>query len=285
MADLPNTQLNQNQIPNNQPQNKKEEIKEFEEEVVPNVTNIKTQETFLLPSKGLFYNNPNMKSITLRRMTVKEDKLRLRNEREDVLRKKLLQACTVGEGIDIGQLTLFDVNYLLFCLRRISLLNNTYKVRCICPHCEAEFIDEVDLSKLKIKYAEQENLPNFDMVLPISKMKIRLKYPSLNSTISLRENITEYLKMNPEEDIGELLYEIGDLVYIDTVNGNRLLSEELEDLLGNLDVIDSRTIKDGIRKLDGLYGIDDSILCKCPNCKQDVEHGLPITGELFTPSL
>lgn len=275
MADLMNTQN----------QDKKEEIKEFEEEVVPNVSNIKTQETFLLPSKGLFYTNQNMKSITLRRMTIKEDKLRMRNEGEDKIRKNLLQACTIGEDIDIGQLTLFDVNYLLFCLRRISLLNNTYKVRCVCPYCGAEFIDEIDLSKLKIKYAEEGNLPNFDITLPVSKLKIRLKYPSLNNTIMLRENIAEYLKMNPNEDVGELLYELGDIVYIESVNGKNMITEELEDMLDNLDILDSREIKSGIRKLDGLYGIDDEIICQCPSCKKEVTHGLPITGELFTPTL
>lgn len=262
-----------------------EEIKEFEQEVVPNVTNIKTQETFVLPSKGLFYNNPNMKSITLRRMTVKEDKIRMRNEGEDRIRKDLLQACTVGEGIDIGQLTLFDVNYLLFCLRRISLLNNIYKVRCICPHCDAEFIDEIDLTKLNIKYAEESNLPNFDIELPISRIKIRLKYPTLESTILFRDRISDYLKMNSNADIGEILYSLGDMLYIEKVNGTNVLYEELEDIINSLDIIDSRAIKKAIRELDGKYGMDDDITCQCPNCKKDVHHGLPITGELFTPTL
>lgn len=277
MADLMDTQ--------NQNKDKKEEIKEFEEEVVPNVTNIKSQETFLLPSKGLFYNNPNMKSITLRRMTVKEDKLRMRNDGEDKIRKNLLQACTIGEGIDIGQLKLFDVNYLLFCLRRISLLNNIYKIKCICPYCNTEFIDEIDLSKLKIKYVEENNLPNFDITLPISKIKIKLKYPSLNNTIMLRENIVEYMKMNKDEDIGELLYELGDVIYIDKVNGGNMITEELEDLIDGLDILDLRAIKDGVRELDGQYGIDDDVICQCPQCRKDVHHGLPITGELFSPSL
>lgn len=275
MADLLDTQN----------KNKKEEIKEFEEEIVPNLTNIKSQETFVLPSKGLFYTNPNMQSITLRRMTVKEDKLRMRNEGEDKIRRNLLQACTIGDGIDIGQLTIFDANYLLFCLRRISLLNNIYKVKCVCPYCDAEFIDEVDLSKIKIKYAEENNLPNFDIILPISKLKIKLKYPSLNNTIMLRENIFEYLKMNKDEDIGELLYELGDIIYIDKVNGGSMITEELEDLIDNLDILDLRAIKDGIKKIDGQYGIDNDILCQCPQCKKDVHHGLPITGELFSPTL
>lgn len=270
---------------NNQTQNKKEEIKELEEEIVPNVKNIKTQETFVLPSKGLLYSNPGMGSITLRRMTIKEDKIRLRNEGEDKIRRDLLQACVVGEGIDIGQLTLFDVNYLLFCLRRISLLNNTYKVRCVCPNCDSEFVDELDLTKLKIKYVDPNNLPNFDVTLPVSGLKIKLKYPSLNSVIIFRDKITEFLNVNTDTDISELLYVLGDMLYIDTVNGKPTVYEELEDIIENLDILDSREIKKAIKQLDNRYGIDDDILCKCPKCKNELHHGLPITSELFTPSL
>lgn len=266
-------------------QNNKKEIKEFEEEVVPNVTNFKTQETFTLPSKGLFYTNPNMKNITLRRMTIKEDKIRMRNEGEDKIRRDLLQACIVGEGIDVGQMTLFDINYLLFCLRRISLLNNIYKVKCVCPYCNAEFIDEIDLTKLKINYVDESNLPNFDVTLPISKLKIKLRYPSVNSTIHFRDSIMEYLRMNPNEDVNEILYVLGDMMYIASVNGESKISEELEDLLDNIDIVDSKVLKKAIKDIDGKYGIDDDILCQCPSCKKDVHHGLPITAELFTPSL
>lgn len=265
-------------------ENKQEEIKEFEEEVVPNVTNIKTQETFTLPSMGLFYKDPNLKSITLRRMTIKEDMIRMRNEGEDKIRRDLLQACTIG-NVNIGQLTLFDVNYLLFCLRRISLLNNTYKIRCICPHCKVEFIDEIDLTKLKIKYASEDNFPIFNVTLPVSKIIVKLKYPSMESTILFRDRISDYLKSNPKIDVGELLYSLGDMLYIDTFDGKFMVYEELEDIITGLDILDSREIKRAIRELDGKYGMDDDILCKCPNCEKDVHHGLPITSELFTPSL
>lgn len=283
MADLQNQQVNQNQVPNNQP-NKKEEIKEFEEEVVPNATNIKAQETFTLPSKGLIYAGGNPKSITLRRMTIREDKMRLKNSGESKIRRDILQACTLDEGVDIGQLTLFDTNYLLFCLRRISLLNNQYKVSLVCPHCDTEFIDEVDLSKLKIKYATPETLPNMDIVLPVSKTKVRLKFPTLSSTSLFYENLGEYLKSNSDEELSELLYSYGDILYIEALNGNRVVFEELEDFINNLDILDIRFLKDEVRKLDGVFGIDEDILCKCPQCKRDIHHGLPITSELFSPT-
>lgn len=274
----------QQNIPNQVP-DKKEEIKEIEEEIVPNATNIKTQETFTLPSMGLIYPNGNPKTITLRRMTVREDRIRMRNESESKIRKDILQACTLDQGIDIGQLALFDVNYLLFCLRRISLLNNMYKVKLICPHCESEFIDEIDLSKLKIRYASKENLPNFNIELPISKAKVKLKFPTLNGMIMFGDSITEYSKMNPDIDMSELLYAYGDIIYISEINGKYVIFEEIEDFIDSIDLVDLKYLKSELKKLDNLYGFDDEILCKCPNCKKEITHGLPITNELFTPSL
>ena len=274
----------QQNIPNQVP-DKKEEIKEIEEEIVPNVTNIKSQETFTLPSMGLIYPSGNPKTITLRRMTVKEDRMRMRNDGESTVRRNILQACTLDQGVDIGQLALFDVNYLLFCLRRISLLNNNYKVKLICPNCESEFIDEVDLSKIKIRYASKDNLPNFNIELPISKAKVTLKFPTLSSIILFTSSMDEYSKMNPNEDVSELLYAYGDIIYIAAVNGKSAIFEELEDFMDTLDLVDMKFLKANIRKLDDVYGIDEDILCQCPNCKKDVHHGLPITSELFTPSL
>lgn len=274
----------QQNIPNQVP-DKKEEIKEIEEEIVPNATNIKTQETFTLPSMGLIYPSGNPKSITLRRMTVKEDRMRMRNDGESTVRRNILQACTLDQGVDIGQLALFDVNYLLFCLRRISLLNNMYKVKLICPNCESEFIDEVDLSKIKVRYASKDNLPNFNIELPISKAKVTLKFPSLSSIILFTNSMDEYSKMNPNEDVSELLYAYGDIIYISSINGKSAIFEELEDFMDTLDLVDMKFLKANIRKLDDVYGIDEDILCQCPNCKKDIHHGLPITSELFTPSL
>ena len=53
-----------------------------EKAILPDITNIKTQDTFTLPSKGLVYDKTDKigSSLTLRRMTTKEDKMRMRNE-------------------------------------------------------------------------------------------------------------------------------------------------------------------------------------------------------------
>ena len=54
-------------------------------EILPNIKNIKSRESYTLPSKGLVYAPEDRipASVTLRRMTTKEEKIRLRNESEN----------------------------------------------------------------------------------------------------------------------------------------------------------------------------------------------------------
>ena len=132
---------------------------ESEKDILPDVKNIKTQETYTLPSKGLVYNPEDgiPASITLRRMTTKEDKIRLRNQGEDRIRKDILQACIV-EPIDAGKLKLMDANLLLFRLRALSLLDDTYKIHCGCNKCGTQFVHQINLSEVPVNYMTDEKL-------------------------------------------------------------------------------------------------------------------------------
>lgn len=257
-----------------------------EKEVLPDVKNIKQQETYTLPSKGLVYNREDNipSAITLRRMTTKEDKIRLRNQSEDRIRKELLQACILEPDVDAGKLKLVDANFLLFRLRTLSLLDDTYKIGIRCNHCGTEFVHQINLSDIDVKYIKDEDLNLLNVNLPMCQAEIKLKFPSIDDIISLSDKLTEYFDRFPTADRGEALYTSGMAVYIDSVNGNQLMFEEMESYLDNMDIIDNRELSVAISKLDNLYGFDNDLYTKCPKCKQEVKHGLPITSELFTPS-
>ena len=257
-----------------------------EEKILQDVKNIKSQETYTLPSKGLVYTETDNipASITLRRMTTKEDKIRLRNESEDRIRRDLLQACIVNEGVDAGKLKLMDANLLLFRLRAISLLDDTYKVRVFCNNCSTEFIHELNLSEVPVEFLKEDDLTKLKVELPISKQRIDFKYPSLNDMINIGDKTREYFERFPNAEKSDVLYNVTTIVYIDKVNGNKLMTEELEEWLDNLDILDSRAVRDIILNIETLYGFQDNIPAKCPKCGQTVMHGLPITRELFSPS-
>lgn len=255
------------------------------EEILVDIKNIKTHETYTLPSKGLVY-KPEDKipaSITLRRMTTKEDKMRLRNESEDKIRKEILQSC-IMEDIDVGKLKLMDVNFLLFRLRSLSLLTDTYKVACMCNMCRTEFIHEINLLDVPVKYMSEDNINKLHITLPVSRAKIDLKYPTLDDFIKMGDDLRNYTKNFPNANINEYLYTQSGTLYVDAVNGNYLMNEELETYFDNLDILDSRELRLAINELDKEFGFEDNLIAKCPSCKAKVVHGLPITNELFTPS-
>ncbi len=262
------------------------------DDLMYDVKNIKQFENYTLPSKGLVYeeveNIP--ASITLRRMTTKEDKMRMRNADENSIRKAILQACIVEEGVDVGRLKLIDFNFLLFRLRVLSLLIDTYKVNCYCSKCGTNFINEIELSKLKVKYLSKTNLNDLKIELPFSKCKVHLKYPSIDSMLDSIEVAKEYVKSFPEEDFAEVMYITTSLLYISEVileDKTKLkLKEELEVWFENLDLIDSRTLKEHMGVIDDHFGLQTYVTTKCANqrCKADVEHIIPITKELLSPS-
>lgn len=253
--------------------------------VLTDIKNIKTRETYTLPSKGLLYdavdNIP--QSVTLRRMTTKEDKLRLRNENEEQIRKELLQACVL-ENFDVGKLKIMDANFLLFRLRSLSLLTDEYKVFCRCPECGVEFVHKVNLSEIPIKYINEEKLDLLKIELPISHAKIDLKLPSIDDIITMGKTLKDYMERFPDLDAGEYLYTLSTIVYINKINNNTLLREELEQYVDNMDILDSRSLREIINDLDDMFGFETKLFAKCPSCGRTVSHGLPITRELLTPS-
>lgn len=254
-------------------------------DVLPEANNIKTQETYTLPSKGLLYDpKDNIPSaITLRRMTTKEDKMRMRNESKSEIRRDILQACILND-IDAGKLKLMDANYLLFRLRALSLVNDEYKVGCICPFCNTEFVHKLNLLEVPVEYWSEDKLKNLSVHLPVCNANVTLKYPDLNNSIRMNKDMRDYMERFPDSDVSELLYISANVLYIDTINGNKPMLEELEDWMENLDILDSRALINVIETLDTQYGFVESIKTACPKCSKEVKHGLPITSELFTPS-
>ena len=259
---------------------------EENKEILPDIHNIKQKESLTIPSRGIIYkaeeNVP--ESITLRRMTTKEEKIRLRNQSETEIIRDLLQACILNEKVDAGNLKLMDANYLLFKLRIISLLDDKYKVRVRCPHCGAEFVHELNLSDIPVNYVEQDIVNKLSVKLPITQQTVTLRYPSLNDLIKSGKKLEEYFNMFPNADKMSTVISTTEQLSIDTINGQSLMSEELSDWYDNLDIVDYKALQQAIQKLDNTYGFDDNLKALCPKCNKVVTHGLPITGELFNPS-
>lgn len=254
-------------------------------EILPNIKNIKSRESYTLPSKGLIYAPEDRipASVTLRRMTTKEEKIRLRNESEDKIRRDLLQACILDE-FDVSKLKLEDANFLLFRLRALSLLDDTYKLSLQCGGCGTEFVHQINLSEVPIKYMEEKSLEKMNIVLPISEAKVTLKLPSMGDIIIMGDTLRDYMSKFPNADKGEIIYTLSTMLYVDMVNNQKILNEVLEDFIDGLDILDVRALKEATSDIDNIYGFATDLETECPVCHKKVKHGLPITSELFNPS-
>ena len=166
----------------------------------------------------------------------------------------------------------------------MSLLTDKYKVTVTCPHCGAQFIHEVNLSEVPVDYLSDDIKDKLKVTLPISKQVIDLEVPNLNKLIKLGETLEEYFDRFPNVNRQEKLLTESNLIYIEKVNGKTLLSEEKEDYINSMDIVDFKALRKAIGKLSADYGLSQDLKTLCPKCKNEVTHGLPITYELFNPS-
>ena len=143
---------------------------------------------------------------------------------------------------------------------------------------------KVNLSEIPIKYINEEKLDLLKIELPISHAKIDLKLPSIDDIITMGKTLKDYMERFPDLDAGEYLYTLSTIVYINKINNNTLLREELEQYVDNMDILDSRSLREIINELDDMFGFETKLFAKCPSCGRTVSHGLPITRELLTPS-
>ena len=140
------------------------------------------------------------------------------------------------------------------------------------------------LNKFLGKYFDDAPQSFIYKMLRKKNIKWNNKKASGNEMIQAGENWDTYFERYPNADKNEYLYTFLTGLYIDKVNGKKLMSIEVEDMLNNIDIIDYRALKDVVGNLTNLYGYVETIVGKCPSCTKDVKHGLPITSELFTPS-
>jgi hypothetical protein len=107
------------------------------------------QETYTIPGHAI-YGDDSYKNFTLRAMTTVEEKMRLAGTGFEVI-PQLIGACTVSpEDVDVSELKLFDIQFLMYKLRIITY-GPDYHLHLTCPHCGKEFDVKINLDELVAK--------------------------------------------------------------------------------------------------------------------------------------
>jgi hypothetical protein len=216
-----------------------------------------------LPSKSKFYNN---QSVILRPMTFEDEKSMLMAKKEgaDSL-NTLLSRCV--KGVPIQNILLMDKLYLILKLREISYGDN-YNVTVPCQNCAFENKMTFNLSNLQILEVPEDITDPREIQLPVTKVKLKVRYPKISDENYLRDESTLY------SNLWRFVISLngsGDPVFISNfIKDPRLPLKDIHIL---------------IKAITGLeYGVDTKVKYECNSCKVVSVTTLPLGSDFFTVS-
>lgn len=241
------------------------------------------QETYEIPSKGKIYTDMEVPSqITLRAMTTVEEKMRLSGQGLDVI-PKLIKACIVEpDGLDVGKMKMFDIQYLMYKLRTVTY-GSEYETEIRCPHCGTVKKITIDLDDIPVNYLD-DDFPGLVIgPLPVSKDTIECRALSVDDY----SNIAKEAKRIKSKFPGY----VGDPEYILMLQ-NRILKINNETVKPNMiqKYVESMNMKD-VRYLETKYdeilgniGLDTEMIDTCDVCGEEINYQISTGPEFFRPT-
>lgn len=240
---------------------------------------------YTLPSLGKVYNvdvNPNVK---IRSMTVAEEMKRLNSsDRPYKNLADIIDDCLVDKpGISSYDMCLGDFQYLLHKLRVVTY-GTKYRLSSKCPHCGFDNVGDIDLNEMSVSSYTDEVEKYFDIELPVSKNRVRLRMqtPRMLDDINVRvKEITSKRKSSSKDSAFLLNIES----VIDTVDGSKLDVFKKSDFVKQLPMADINYILASMNKINELIGLDVTLSATCDFCGLDYDSPFRITPEFFRPSI
>jgi hypothetical protein len=248
-------------------------------------TNYTIGECAELPSKGLIYGSQVPSQVELRSMTARDEMKRLApsNSQFKVL-ADIIEGCMIEKfPIHVYDLALGDYEYLLHRLR-IATYGDEYRMSLRCPYC-GEYIDAVaHLEQLQLKEFDYEAFKEASTItLPRSGCVIALNYQTpriLDSTDIKVKDMKRRFK-DAEVDFNLMVMLSNS---IDTVDGIHLDEVKLESFVNKLPALDMTKILNAIERLNGMVGLDNSIIVDCNKCGGEVPTSFRFGPEFFRPT-
>lgn len=243
-------------------------------------------ESFILPSKGLIYDKKINPEVSIRSMTVLEEMRRLSPTSKDLQYK---QMCDIIEDcletkpeISVYDMCLGDYQFLLYKLRIVTY-GSDYKMSGTCPTCKDYVEVNADLDTLStIEYDEDKFNEERFITLPVSGNKIELKFQTPRDLDEIERKQKEMQRKSKMNIDYSMLYTVMSL--IKSVDGQVLSEIKIEDYVRKLNMKDINTLLRAGNKLNGLVGIDNSVVAKCKKCDTEMVIPFLITSEFYGPT-
>lgn len=235
-----------------------------------------------LPSKGMFYGEALVGGkVTLRPVTVQEEKLLAGKGDKMEMAYKVLQKCICSECPPLDSLLMTDTFFLLLNLRAISY-GAEYGFQIQCPGCDTKFKHSITLPEgLQLKVAEQGDVEPFDIELPLSKQTVSLRFLRGSDEKEIDSFLLNMPNAGNQEGDASYIFRLSR--FIAKINGEEVDAVNKMDFCSKLIGKDSLAIREAIAEHE--TGPILSVHAKCPSCQLEVRTVLPLTSEFFPASV
>ena len=240
------------------------------------------QTTYHIPGYAL-YGKKFSNDFTLRPMTTLEEKLRVSSPGFATI-AQIIKRCLVNQtDLDINQLKMFDVQYLMYMLRIVTY-GEGYNLAGTCPNCNNQIKTVIDLDGLKVNEVPEDFKEPFDIgPLPVSQDIIQCKIFTLQDYLDILKETKEKRDKFPDmtED-PSFLIELSKRIL--KVNGKELVPFQLVQYLEGLHARDYQYFDSKYLEKTNSFGLDLNVEFECPHCGRKIAYPLPMTSEFFRPT-
>ena len=242
------------------------------------------QESCSVPCYKLYKEDKVEKDFTLRAMTTKEEKMRLFSNGFDTIAKIIKSCLVTNKDLDINQLKLVDIQYLMYKLRIVTY-GSQYNVHGVkCPYC-GKYVDVTyDLDNLKIGEIPDGFKEPFEIgKLPVSGDTLQCKLLTTEDYLDIIEEARKKREKFPNYE-GDPSWEFELMKEICTVNGELLPTFKMQQYIDNMHARDYQFFEQKYEDFSGSLGIDKNVEFECPDCHKTFKYKLPMTEEFFRPT-
>jgi hypothetical protein len=239
-----------------------------------------------LPSGGKLYDkvttDPDVLKgfIRMRPMTIKEEEIlsTARFAKTGSTTRMIISRCNESD-IDAKDILLYDSNYLLFYLRKISYGDKySFQLTCGNPTCGRKFDHSVNIAELKFETLPEEIEEPIIVKLPKSKFTVKLILPRLFHSEEIYMRNANRKKNTDDED-----RRLTDNIMVTTVDildasGKQLDRADWEEFIGSLHAMDRAELTKASSFSTGVDRVEN---VQCPYCETDFSGTIPIGTEFF----
>ena len=250
--------------------------------------NFTPSELIPLPSGGRLYAKPEITTdpdilkgfVRMKPMTIKEEEIlsTSRFAKTGSTTRMIMSRCIESE-IDAKDILLYDSNFLMFYLRKISYGDEYgFELTCGNGNCEKKFEHKILISELKFDTLPEDFVEPIEVKLPVSKYTVLCILPRLyHSEETYMKNMNRKKKADEEDR------RLTDNILVTTLEildaeGKKLPRSDWEEFMGALpgrdraELTKRTSVATGVDKLEGI---------ECPYCGVDYNGTVPVGAEFF----